>query len=89
MSDENLKAVNKENKEGIGGMFLISSILLCLLVGFGGGIYRSCDVVFDSSDDRAICYYRSATNKSFFSEESSVVETVTKPTEPDKKEGEK
>ncbi len=63
--------------KGIGGMFFISSILLCLILGFGGGIYRSCDIVFESSDDRAICYYRSATNESFFSEEGSVSETVT------------
>ncbi len=72
-------STKEPEKKGIGAMFLLSSILLCLALGFGGGIYRSCDIVFESSDDRAICYYRSATNESFFSEEGSVSETVTAP----------
>jgi len=64
-------------KRGISAMFFISAILICLTVGYGGGIYRSCDVSFSGSDDRAICYYRSAVNEPFpYSDDGEVAKPV-------------
>ena len=65
------------SKKGIGAMFFIMSLLTCLTVGYGGGIYRSCDVSFSGSDDRAICYYRSAVNQPFpYADDGEVAKPV-------------
>jgi len=65
------------SKKGISAMFFIMSLLTCLTVGFGGGIYRSCDVSFSGSDDRAICYYRSAVNQPFpYADDGEVAKPV-------------
>jgi hypothetical protein len=65
----------KEAK-GIGALFYVFSMILCLTAGSIGGVYRSCDVSFSGSDDRAICYYRSAVNQPFPYAEDEVVEEV-------------
>jgi len=65
------------SKKGISAMFFIMSLLTCLTVGYGGGIYRSCDVSFSGSDDRAICYYRSAINEPFpYADDGEVAKPV-------------
>ena len=64
---ENLKTVSdtKDSTKGVGALFYIFSMIFCLAAGSIGGVYRSCDVSFSGSDDRAICYYRSAVNEPF------------------------
>ena len=55
-----------------GGLLFISAVTLCLSVGFGGGVYQSCNVAFSGKDDRAVCYYRSFTNDPMFEVEEDV-----------------
>ena len=78
MSDnENLSPISstttpvlRQKEKGIGAIFFLCSLAICLAVGFGGGVKRGCDIAFDGKDDRAICYYRSAiTNEPMFSDE--------------------